>query len=219
MSTIKVALADDHTLVRNALANLISSYEGYEVVLQADNGRQLTEAITYGPVPDMVLLDINMPVMDGYETCLWLRDHYPDTKVLALSMYDKEYSIIRMLRNGARGYILKDIDPKEFKSALDTFIKTGYYYSGIISNRLVHAINKMDDASETIQSMSRLSDMERELLKLICTEMTYKEIADQMKISPRTVDSYREGLFEKLNVRSRVGLVIYAIRNGIVSLD
>lgn len=219
MGVIKIALADDHSLVRNAIVNLIDSYDGYKVIAQADNGQQLLDAVKYGDKPDIVLLDLNMPILDGYATCAQLREHFPDIKVLALSMYDKEHCIIRILRNGARGYILKDINPKEFKSALDTLLHSGYYYSGIITGKLIHAINKMDNTAETMQVISRLALHEMEFLKLICTEMTYKEIADAMKVSPRSVDSYREALFEKMQAKSRVGLAIQAIKYGIVVLD
>lgn len=219
MPPVKVALADDHSLVRGAIANLINSYDGYQVVIQADNGRQLIDAIELGEEPDIVLMDLNMPVMDGYTTCSYLRDNYPGIKVLALSMYDKEHCIIRILRNGARGYILKDINPREFKSALDTLLQSGYYYSGIITGKLIHAINKMDNTVDSMQVISRLGAAELQLLQHICTELTYKEIADIMGISPRMVDSYREGLFDKLQARSRVGLAIQAIKYGIVVVE
>lgn len=219
MHKIKIALVDDHSLVRNAIAGLIKEYENYEVVLQASNGKEFIELLPFHSQPEIVLLDINMPVMDGYLACAWLRDNFPDVKVLALSMYDKEHAIIRMLRNGARGYLLKDIDPKEFRSALDTLVKTGYYYSGMITGRLIHAINKMDDPRATLQAVSNLTDAEIKFLQLVCTELTYKEIAAELKISTRMVDSMREQLFEKLGVHSRIGLALYAIRNGIISVD
>jgi DNA-binding NarL/FixJ family response regulator len=133
-------------------------------------------------------------------------------------MYDQEHAIIRMLRNGARGFILKDIDPKEFKQALNTLLQTGYYYSGLVSGKIIHAINNMDKASETMQVLSKLNDPEIRFLKLACTELTYKEIASEMKVTPRTVDGYREELFQKLSVHSRVGLVLFAIRNGLVNI-
>lgn len=219
MDTITVALADDHNLVRNAIGKLIDSYGDYKVILQANNGQELISGMQSGKVPEIILLDINMPFQDGFSTCQIIRDNFPQSRVLALSMYDKEYAIIRMLRAGARGYLLKDIDPGELRTALDTLMKTGYYYSGMVSGRLIHAINKMDDTAETIQIISRIQPNEQELLKLISTELTYKEIADQLNINPRTVDSQREILFEKLKVKSRVGLVIQAIRLGLIHID
>jgi DNA-binding NarL/FixJ family response regulator len=120
-----------------------------------------------------------------------------------------------MLKSGARGYILKDCDPTELKAAIEAVISKGYYYSDLVSGKLIHAINKMDDEGSDINTVIHLNDRETDFLKYACTEMTYKEIADKMFLSPRTIDGYRDALFEKLNVKTRVGLVIYAIKNGI----
>ena len=207
-----IALADDHSLLRNGLAILVQSL-GYDVLFEANNGNELTGIIEKGSVPDLVLMDINMPEMDGFETTQWLRQHYPDVKVLALSMYDNEGSIIRMLKAGARGYILKDCDPAELKKAIEAVLNTGFYYSELVSGRLVHAINNDEKDGHTI---AHLNDREMEFLKYACTELTYKEIAEKMYLSPRTIDGYRDALFEKLNIKTRVGLVMYAIRNDIV---
>jgi two-component system invasion response regulator UvrY len=167
-------------------------------------------------VPDLVLLDINMPLKDGFETARWLRDNHPDVRVMALSMLDNEQSIIRMLRMGAKGYILKDTHPREFKTALDTVMQKGFYYSEMVTGKLINAVNNLDTAADEVTTLVKLTEKEIEFLKLACTEMTYKEIADKMNLSPRTIDGYRDALFEKLKVRTRVGLVMYAIKNDIV---
>jgi two-component system, NarL family, invasion response regulator UvrY len=216
---IKVALVDDHILLRNGLAGLINSFDGYEVIFEADNGNDFMEKIKKKGEPDIALLDINMPQMDGYETAKWLKQTYPLVKMMALSMYDNENAIIRMFKAGARGYILKDCEPPELKSALDSIIKTGYYYSTLVTSRLIHSINKMDDDGSDMKNLVQLNDKEITFLKLACTEMTYKEIADKMFLSPRTIDGYRDALFEKLGVTSRVGLVLFAIKNGIVVIS
>lgn len=213
-----VALADDHVLLRNGLASLINGFEGYSVLFEANNGQQLIDKIQKDNPPDLVLLDINMPVKDGFETASWLKQHYPLMKVLALSMYDNEPSIIKMMRNGAKGYLLKDTEPKEFKLALDAVMQKGFYYSEMVTGRLIHAVNNMDDSPQQPSSFTKLNERETEFLKLACTEMTYKEIADKMNLSPRTIDGYRDALFEKLNIKTRVGLVMYAIKNGIVQI-
>ncbi len=215
-SDIKVALADDHVLLRNGLAGLVRSFPNYSVLFEADNGQHLIDQLNDDNIPDLVLMDINMPVKDGYETTKWLREHYPSIMVVALSMLDNEQAIIRMLRNGAKGYILKDTHPKEFKTALDTVMEKGYYYSEMITGKLIHAVNSLDVAGDDVASLVRLTDKEIEFLKLACTEMTYKEIADKMSLSPRTIDGYRDTLFEKLKVKTRIGLVLYAIKNDIV---
>ena len=163
-------------------------------------------------------MDINMPEMDGYETCLWLKNNHPDIKVLALSMYDNENAVIRMFKAGAKGYILKDSDPAELRAALDGIISKGFYYSEMVTGKLIHTINSMDENDNNIKGIIKLNDREITFLKLVCTELTYKEIADKMFLSPRTIDGYRDDLFQKLNIKTRVGLVMYAIKNGIITL-
>jgi two-component system, NarL family, invasion response regulator UvrY len=214
---IQVSLVDDHVLLRNGLASLISSFEEYEVLFEADNGIQLQQKFNHAGLPDLVLMDINMPEMDGFATAQWLKQTFPLIKVIALSMYDNENSIIKMFKAGAKGYILKDSEPAELKRALDAVMTKGYYYSELVTGKLIHTINKMDEAEE-IKSSAQLTGREVEFLKLACTEMTYKEIADKMFLSPRTIDGYRDDLFEKLNIKTRVGLVMYAIKNGIVTV-
>ena len=159
-----------------------------------------------------------MPKKDGYETTRWLKQNHPDVKVLALSMYDNESAIIRMLKCGARGYILKDAEPADLKRALMEIMQKGFFYSDLVTGHLIHSMQKMDDDAET-RTTFNLSDRDVEFLHHICTELTYKEIAEKMFVSPRTVDGYRDALFEKLNIKTRVGLVIYAIKNTIVNLN
>ena len=215
---IQIGLADDHVLLRNGLAGMINGFDGYSVLLEADNGLQLAEQITAGTVPDLVLMDINMPVQDGFVSTRWLRDHYPQINVLALSMYDNEAAIIRMLRCGARGYLLKDTSPGEFRRALDAVMKNGFHLSEIVSGQLVKAVYGKDESgfSTARSNGSSINPRESEFLRLACTELTYKEIADRMNVSHRTVDGYRDALFEKLDIRTRVGLVLYAIKNNLV---
>lgn len=214
-----VVLVDDHVLLRNGLANLIGSFGNYDVLFEADNGRKFIEKIETGLLPDIVLMDINMPEMDGYETCVWLKDNFPQVKILALSMYDNESAIIRMFKAGVKGYILKDCDPSELKNALDAVMTKGFYYSEMVTGKLIHTINSLDEKQSTSKNILQLSEREIMFLKLVCSELTYKEIADKMFVSPRTIDGYRDSLFEKLNVKTRVGLAMYSIKNGIVKLE
>lgn len=215
---IKVALADDHVLLRKGLAGVVDSFGDYEVLFEADNGNHFIEQIKKNGEPSLVLLDINMPQMDGYATAQWLKQHHPLVNVIALSMYDNENAIIRMFKAGAKGYILKDSEPPELKKALDSVHQKGYYYSELVTGRLIHSINKMDDAHSDVKNLIELNDRELDFLKFACTEMTYKEIAEKMFLSPRTIDGYRDALFEKLQLKTRVGLVMYAIKNGIVTI-
>ena len=213
-----IALADDHVLLRNGLANLLRELD-YDVLFEADNGKDFLEKLKDHHAPQIALMDINMPGMDGYQTTLHLKQHFPEIKVLALSMYDDENAIIRMLRNGAKGYILKDSDPAELKNALQALLHKGFYHSDLVTGKLIHTINNMDEPEHaTIKSVLGLNPKEIEFLKLVCTEKTYKEIADEMHLSHRTIDGYRDNLFEKLEIKSRVGLVLFAIKNGIVAV-
>ncbi len=212
-----IVLTDDHILLRNGLASLVKNL-GHDVLFEADNGLELTKKINPALLPDIVLLDINMPEMDGFATAQWIKSNYPEIKVLALSMYDNENAIIRMLKCGAKGYILKDSEPAELKSAIEALMSKGYYYSDLVSGKLIHAINKMEDEGNDVHTMNNLSEREIEFLKYACTELTYKEIADKMCVSPRTIDGYRDNLFEKLQLKTRVGLVMYSIKNGIVQV-
>jgi DNA-binding NarL/FixJ family response regulator len=133
-------------------------------------------------------------------------------------MYDDENAIIRMLKNGARGYVMKDSEPADLRAAIDAIEKKGFYYSEMVTGRLMRSITDMEDGNTNTRNFLNLSDREVEFLKLVCTEMTYKEIADKMILSPRTIDGYRDALFEKLDIKTRTGLVIYAIKNGIVKI-
>jgi DNA-binding NarL/FixJ family response regulator len=219
MKTTFVALADDHSLIRNGLANLIDTFDGFKVLFQAGNGQEFIDLLKPRALPEIVLMDINMPKKDGYETTKWLRELYPDIKVLALSMYDNEGAIIRMIKNGACGYILKDAEPADLRRALNEIVQKGYYHSELVTNQLVKIIRQGGSDDDDKLPSTKLNDREIEFLKLACTELTYKEIADKMFLSPRTIDGYRDALFEKLKAKTRVGLVMYAIKNGIVNVD
>ena len=212
-----LVLTDDHILLRNGLAELVKSL-GHTVLFEADNGKNFIAKLDSKLLPDVVLMDINMPEMDGFETASWIKNNHPEIKVLALSMYDNETSIIRMLKCGAKGYILKDSEPAELKSAIAAVMDKGFYYSDLVSGKLMHAINKLDDESDGLKSLVPLNERETDFLKYTCSELTYKEIADKMFVSPRTIDGYRDSLFEKLQLKTRVGLVMYAIKNGIVNV-
>jgi DNA-binding NarL/FixJ family response regulator len=207
---IKIALADDHAMLRKSLAMVINYMSEFEVVLDVDNGRQLIEKLTAASIlPDICILDINMPELNGYETARAVLDQFPDIHILALSMYDNEQNIIKMIRSGASGYMLKDSDPEELRKALIEIYNTGFYQSDIVKGKMFR------NTGNAIE----LNENETQFLKLCCTEFTYKEIAERMFKSPRTIDGYRDVLFTKLHITTRSGLVIYAIKTGLVSIN
>lgn len=213
MKKHSIAIVDDHLLFAQSLETLINSFDEYEVTFHANNGKVFIDYLQHQQPPDVVLLDINMPVMNGIETMEWLKKHKPNLKVIALSMDDSEETIIKMLRLGAKGYLLKDIHPATFKQALNDVIEKGFYYSDKVTTTLLDNIDK----KQIVEDLA-LKEREVEFLKLACTEMTYKEIAGSMFLSPKTIDGYRESLFEKLEVKSRIGLVLYAIKHGIIEV-
>jgi DNA-binding NarL/FixJ family response regulator len=212
---IQVAVVDDHTLLRNALAKLIDSFDNFSVFFEAQNGEELKEKLRKNLIPEIILLDVNMPGMNGFETAEWLFENHPQIKVLALSMFSDETTIIRMLKAGAKGYIMKTAEPEELNLALVSVMQKNFYLSDYISGKVVGGLNKnMELSDENVI----LTDKEVEFLKLTCSELSYKEIAEKMFVGIRRVEDYRNALFEKLKMRSRVGLVLYAIKKGIFEI-
>jgi DNA-binding NarL/FixJ family response regulator len=214
---IQVALADDHILLRNALASLIDRFENCKVVMQVSNGKELTTQISKDNLPDVVLLDLNMPEMNGFETAIWLRNNCPTIHVLMLTMYDSELTLIRLLQAGVKGFLKKDIHPNELKYAIHSVIENGYYYSHNATGKLLNLF-RINATSGSILDKSMLTEIEIRFLQLSCSELTYKEIAQVMNLNPRGVDNLRDNLFTKLEVKSRVGLAMYAIRHGLVNI-
>lgn len=209
-------MADDHVLLRNALASLIDSFGNCRVIHQSGSGKTLVEAIAGGLQPDLVILDLNMPEMDGFETAGWLQKKAPELPVLMLTMYDSELTLIRLLQAGVKGFLKKDIPPSELKAAIHSVMQTGYYYSNHTTGKVMNLFRVQQDGGNQLHR-SMLSEQELQFLKLVCTDMTYKEIAQRLKLNPRSVDTLRDNLFIKLDVKSRVGLAMVAIRHGVVT--
>jgi len=210
----KVVIVDDHSLFAGSLEKLINSYPGFHVMYHAKNGKDLQDKFEADETrPEIVLLDINMPVMDGYETAAWLNENHPDVKVLALSMEDDESAILKMLCNGAKGYLLKDIHPDILKEALNELMVKGYYHSDKVAATLLESLKP-----KAKKKLPPFKDNEIRFMQLACSELTYKEIAEQMNLSPKTIDGYRQELFNRLHIKNRVGLVIYALRNDFTNI-
>jgi len=215
---INIAIVDDHTMFRKGMCSLIDLFPRYKVLLDAANGNDFIRQLNPRLLPDIVLLDIAMPEMDGYSIAAWMKNNYPEIKILALSTMESDTAIIRMIRMGARGYLLKDAEPSELKRAFDEVLSIGYFFNEQISRTKIHSVNTLDEDRLSENGLPKLTDRELAFLQLACSERTYYEIAKEMVVSERTVDGYRDILFKKLKVTSRVGLAIYAIRNGIVTL-
>lgn len=206
-----IVIVDDHILIAKAIGSILSNFNQFEVLYECENGEELQEKFKRkGNVPHIVLLDISMPVMDGFETAKWLKENHPEVLIMALSMQDDEQSLIKMVKCGARGYLLKNVHPVELENALNNLIRTGYYYPEWATNKVFASLS-----NEVVTSPTELlNEREKEFLRYSITEMNYKEIADKMFCSTRTVEAYRNSLFEKLGLKSRVGLAVYAVKNG-----
>jgi DNA-binding NarL/FixJ family response regulator len=219
MSDIKsVAIVDDHTLFRKGLTSLIDVFPNYTVLFDAASGIDFISKLDPKNLPDIVLLDISMPEMDGYTTCEWIKNNYPEIKVLALSTMDSDTAIIKMIKCGAKGYILKDADLTELKLAFSELLSVGFFYNDIVSRKVMRSINQIVDDGSDLNSFMRLNENELTFLKLACSEKTYQVIAAEMFKSEKTIDGYRAEVFKKLNVNSRVGMVLFALKNGFISL-
>jgi DNA-binding NarL/FixJ family response regulator len=208
---IQVALVDDHRLFRSGIASLINNFSGYKVILEAGNGKEFGQKISKKFKPHIVLLDISMPEMDGIATTDWLRVNFPEIDVIILSMFEDAEKVLSLVKMGIKGYLLKDAEPQEFKEALDAVSNKEIYYPNFVTKHLVKSLNV-----QPVANGIKLNEREHEFLKFVGTELTYKEIADVMCVSVRTVDGYRDQLFDKLQVKSRVGLVMYAIKNKLI---
>lgn len=209
--SISIAIVDDHTLFRSGLASLLEEFDEINVMFEAVNGLDLQSKINNHQHVQLVLMDINMPVMDGFAATKWVKTNHPNVHVLALSMLEDEKAIIGMLKAGAGGYMLKESTPSDLLIAIKVIVDKGFYVNELVSGRLLVALKDSDQKPV-------FSARELTFLQYCSTELTYKEIADLMNVSPRTVDNYRESLFAKLNIKSRTGLVVYGIKNNLITI-
>lgn len=215
MKSLKIAIADDHGLVREGITRLLETLD-YTVSHVCENGQEIVEYCKQEH-PNIVLMDVNMPIMDGIAATKAIRNICPNTSVIALSMLDDDLTLIRMMKAGAKSYIPKEAPADELDNAIKSVHENGYYYSDFVSNRLINSLGaKHEDATATI--LDSMTTREMEFLKLSCSGLTYKEIADRMCVSPRSVDGYRDSLFQKLEARSRVELAIFAIKHNLVQI-
>ena len=209
-SNIRIALVDDHKIVREGIAQLLS-HSGFEIVLEAENGLDLLEKVSHVDTPDICILDINMPVMNGYKTMYKIRETYPEMKVLILSSYCNPFGIVRMLNKGANGYLCKTTDIKELQKALTHIYHTGYYKNDLVAESVTTTLSK-----KLPNHIPYITDMELEFLKLLCSDLTCEEVAASLNLNAATADGYKHILYEKLSVKTRFGLISTALTMGLL---
>lgn len=214
----KIAVVDDHELVRESLVEIINQYPGYQVLFEAANGRDFIDQLNPEDLPWLVLLDVKMKEMNGFETVQWIRQHYPQIHILILSMLDDKFTIVRMFHLGVNGYLLKSSRLEELKKAFNDIRKKQIYINDTTIRYLPEILNTIEEPINEYETAQSLSEREKDFLKWLCSEKPLKEIAAEMNLSPRTIDGYRDSLFQKTQTRSRSGLVLFSIRTKLVDL-
>jgi len=217
MEKIKLAIVDDHKIFRNGLKATLEDCADFDLVLEASNGKQLIGMLALAK-PDVILMDIKMPEMDGIHTTAYVKQHFNHIKILALSMFNEDKYIVDMIKAGASGYLLKNAEPEEIIEAISTVIHKDYYFNEHLSVTLIKQLVGNTHAGTAPQSLVDFNEREIEVLRLVCQEYSNQEIADKICLSVRTVEGYRARLFEKTKSKNLVGLVIFAIKTGIISV-
>ncbi len=212
---INIALVDDHALFRSGLANLLREFKDIKVVFEASNGQELQQILKLNNQVDVILMDINMPVMDGYAATSWVKKKYSGIHVLALSMFDDEIAVLKMLKAGAGGYVLKESKPLELYKAINEINNQGIFINEMVTSKIIFSSQNI--ALDSFEK-THITEREIEFIKFCASDLTYKEIATEMNISPRSVDNYRENVFDKFKVRSRVGMVLIAIKHKLINI-
>lgn len=214
-TNLKVYIADDHTLYRKAMVNLLLSFNTISVVKDAENGKELISLIKTEE-PDVCILDLQMPVMDGAETCEYLGAKYPDLKIIVLTMHDSEKYILHMIESGAHAFLLKNTEPRELEKAITSVIENDFYHNDLVASILRKNVKSWKGVQKPVFKTPILTDREKEILLLICQELTIREISDRLSLSENTVRNHRVNIMDKIGATNTVGLVKYAYESGIL---
>jgi len=211
---IKLALADDQVLFRRGLTMLLRDLPDVQVVFECSNGEELLTGLKNNAV-DVVLLDLEMPVLNGMDTMKRMREEFPRVKVIVLSMHSEEKFIVHLMELGANGYVLKTAEPDEIEDAIHAVATTGYHFSPMVSRVMLHGLVKKEKLRPTFDEVDPLTERELDVLRLICEELTTTEIAGKLFLSPRTVEGYRNNILQKIGARNTAGIVVYAMSKGL----
>lgn len=217
MKPISIAIAEDQALFRAGLIAILKNAPRIQPIFEAENGKDLIEKLKKQE-PDVILLDLEMPVMDGMEAAQHIRKHYPHIKILVLSNHDEDSFILHMIELGANGYLLKDAEPREMIEAIEIVVANTYYFNDRVSSAMLKRLMNNPKVEPTFNQKVELTDREVAILRLLCQEMNSKEIAEKLFIGIRTVEGYRNTLMQKTGAKNVAGLVMFAIRNGYVDL-
>lgn len=215
MSKIKIAIADDYKIFRDGIKVGLHKDNNLEVVLEADNGQELLAGLENN-VPDVIIMDLKMPVMDGIEATIEVKKKYSDIKVLIVTMYDDDKFIIHLMQNGANGYLLKNADSEEILKSIYSVHESGYYFNDLVNKALLKKLVIKGNIKPSFKQNVDFTEREMEVLKLICEEKTATEIGKEIFLSPRSVEGIRQRLIEKTGVRNTAGLVLFAVKNGVI---
>jgi DNA-binding NarL/FixJ family response regulator len=215
MDTIKVAIADDHKIFRKGVILSLRPYHNIKFVLEAENGEELIQGIESAN-PDIILMDLKMPVKDGIETTKYINKHYPSIRILVLTMYEDERFVGHLMDSGANGYLLKSTDPEEIKQGITDVMRTGFYLNNFVNRVLIKKNYAKQKFNPTLNTEVIISEREKEVLSLVCMEYTAQEIAQKMDISARTVEAIKDRLMERFGVKNSVGLVFFAMKNSLI---
>ena len=216
MSKINIAIADDYKIFREGVKKCIAGDKSLLVIQEADNGEDLINAFNV-LLPDVVIMDLKMPIMDGMEATQIIRKKYPSVKVLVVTMYDDDKFIIHLMEIGANGYLLKNAEPDEIRKAIYAVHENGYYFNDLVNKALLKKLVMKTNIKPSFNQNVELTERELEVLKYICEEKTASEIAKEIFLSPRSVEGIRQRLIEKIGVRNTAGLVMFAVKNQLVS--
>ena len=214
MKAITIGIADDYKIFRDGLKLCFNTDPNLEVIFEADNGEELMGALKTQQ-PDIIIMDLNMPLLDGMEATKQIRKKYEQIKVLVVTMYDNDKFIIHLMENGAHGYLLKNAEPKEIIKAIYAVMENGYYFNDLVNKALLKKLVMKNNLKPSFNHNIELTEREQEVLKMICEEKTAAEIGKEIFLSPRSVEGIRTRLIEKVGVRNTAGLVMFAVKNGL----
>lgn len=218
MPVIRIAAADDQKTFRQSLVRAINFMDGLEVVAEAGNGKELIEKLDQVPV-DVIMLDLNMPEMDGISATLTIRDRFPELKIIILSQYDDDSHIIHLVESGAHAYLTKNAELEEIEAAIRAVHDKGFYFNDRVNLAMINRMARNDRFKASFDQNAEFTEIELQVLKLICREKNSQEIAALVYRSARTVEGIRQRMLDKVGAKNIAGLVLFAIRNNLIRLE